>query len=185
MMKTYKLIALDRDGVINEDSDDYIKSPDEWRAIAGSLAAIRKLNKSGHKVVVISNQSGIARGRFAAKTLQLIHDKMRNELAKFGGVIDDIYYCPHHPNDNCECRKPKNKMLLEALQQYGFEPKDALMIGDSWVDVQLAKNVGCDFALVQTGKGKKTLAEHGEELINTPVFANLAAVVEERLIKNE
>jgi D-glycero-D-manno-heptose 1,7-bisphosphate phosphatase len=182
MKKVYKLIALDRDGVINEDSDDYIKSPDEWRAIVGSLEAIAKLNKFGYKVVVISNQSGIARGYFAEKDLQLIQDKMISELSKRGGFIDGVYYCPHHPNDNCECRKPKAKMLLQALRQFGFEPKDALMVGDAWVDVQLAKNVGCDFVLVQTGKGKKTFAEHGKELTNTPVFDNLAAMVEGNLM---
>jgi len=182
MNKIYKLIILDRDGVINEDADDYIKSPDEWRPIAGSLEAIAKLNVAGYKVVVVSNQSGIARGLFTEKTLQLIHEKMRNELAKFGGFIDFIYYCPHHPKENCECRKPKTKMLLEALHQFHCEPKDTLIIGDAWVDVQLAKNTGCDFILVKTGKGQKTYAEHKKDLTNTLIFDSLAAAVEEKLL---
>jgi D-glycero-D-manno-heptose 1,7-bisphosphate phosphatase len=184
MNKNYKLIVLDRDGVINEDSAEYIKSPDEWRAIPGSLEAIVKLNKAGYKVVVISNQSGIARGYFTEQTLQLMHDKMRGELAKLGGFFDSIYYCPHHPDENCQCRKPKSKMLLEALREFNFTPKDVLVIGDSWVDIQLAKNVGCDVVLVKTGKGQKTYMEHKKDLVNVMVFDDLAAVVE-KIIKND
>jgi D-glycero-D-manno-heptose 1,7-bisphosphate phosphatase len=223
MNKGYKLIVLDRDGVINEDSDEYIpngfqvlgrrernrapectpcymrsegssqrpqnlkgegyvKSPDEWRAIPGSLEAIVKLNKAGYKVVVISNQSGIARGYFTEQTLQLIHNKMRSALSKLGGFIDYIYYCPHHPDEHCQCRKPKPKMFLEALHRFNFSLKDALIIGDAWVDMQLAKNVGCDVVLVKTGKGKKTYMEHKKDLANVLIFDNLAAVVEKELI---
>ena len=178
MSKTYKLIMLDRDGVINEDSADYIKSPEEWIPIAGSLEAIAKLNQAGYKVVVVSNQSGIARGYFTEETLQLMHEKMRRELEKFGGFIDYIYYCPHHPDENCECRKPKPKMVLEVLRKFQVRPQEVLLIGDSWADVQLAKNVGCDFILVKTGKGVKTIAEHKNELEKIPIFDNLAAAVE-------
>jgi len=181
MGKIYQLIILDRDGVINKDSADYIRSPKEWHAITGSLEAITKLNKTGYKVVIISNQSGIARGYFTEKTLKLMHDKMIHKLTKLGGSIDHIYYCPHHPNENCECRKPKPKMLFEALHKFHVEPKNALMIGDSWTDAQLAKNAGCDFVLVKTGKGEKTYTEHQKDLIHTPVFDDLATLVDKML----
>jgi len=181
MANKYKIIILDRDGVINEDSDAYIKSPEEWNAIPGSLEAIVKLNKAGYKIIVISNQSGIARGYFSEKTLELIHDKMNQELAKIGGLVDHIYYCPHHPDDNCECRKPKTKNLLEVLNKYRLHPKDVLMIGDSWVDMKLAENVGCDFVLVKTGKGQKTYINHKKELTKAFIFDNLAEVVAKKL----
>lgn len=168
---------LDRDGVINKNSLSYIKSPEEWNPIPGSLEAIAKLNKAGYKVVVVSNQSGIARGYFTEATLQLMHEKMRRELAKLGGFIDEIYYCPHHPDENCECRKPKTQMVLAAFKKFGVNSEEALFVGDAWADFRLAKNIGCDFVLVRTGDGVKTIAEHEKELENTPIFDNLAALV--------
>jgi D-glycero-D-manno-heptose 1,7-bisphosphate phosphatase len=179
MNKKYKLIMLDRDGVINEDSAEYIKSPEEWLPVKGSLEAIAKINQAGCKIVVVTNQSGIARGYFTEETLRLMHEKMRRELAKFGGSIDDVCYCPHHPDENCACRKPKPKMVLDILQKFQIQPQDVLFVGDAWVDFQLAKNVGCDFVLVKTGKGIKTIAEHKKELDKTPVFDNLAEVVKD------
>ena len=177
LKKHYKLIILDRDGVINEDSEEYIKSPAEWHAIPGSLEAIAKLNKAGITVVVASNQSGIARGLFTEQTLAKIHKKMQDELAKLGGHIDDIFYCPHHPDDNCACRKPKPKMFLEVLHKYKIDKKDVLAVGDKLTDVQVAKKIGCDMALVKTGKGQQTLDEHRDELPDVLVAENLAALV--------
>ncbi|MCK4608544.1 MAG: D-glycero-beta-D-manno-heptose 1,7-bisphosphate 7-phosphatase [Gammaproteobacteria bacterium] len=175
--RSYKLIILDRDGVINKDSDDYIKSPAEWHAIYGSLAAIAKLNKMGCKVVVATNQSGIGRGLFSEDTLEQIHQKMQRELAVVGGSLDGIFYCPHHPDDNCECRKPKPKMLLHILHKYNMTPKETLVIGDSLRDIKAAKAIGCDSVLVKTGKGERTLAKYADELQDIPVMDTLAAVV--------
>jgi len=173
-MKKYKLIVLDRDGVINEDSDAYIKSPDEWHAIPGSLETMAKFNKADIKVAVITNQSGVARGFFTEKTLQAIHKKMLTELKKVGGHIDAIVYCPHHPDDNCDCRKPKPKMLLEILQQFNVTPEETLVIGDTIKEVQMAKTVDCDVILVKTGKGKRTIKKHADELTGVPVIEDLA-----------
>ncbi len=140
----YKLIILDRDGVINQDSKVYIKSPDEWIALPGSLEAIAKLNKSGYKVAVASNQSGIARGLFSEKTLQQIHQKMHKELAKVGGHFDAVSYCPHQPDDNCNCRKPKPKMLLDLMHKFNASAAETIFIGDKDTDVATAKAAGCD-----------------------------------------
>lgn len=172
-----KLIILDRDGVINEDSDQYIKSPDEWRAIPGSLEAIVKLNNAGYKVVIATNQSGIARNFFTKDILLTIHNKMQNELTKIDGHIDDIFYCPHHPNDNCVCRKPNPKMLLDIIKKYKIKANQSCLIGDSLKDIQAAKKIGCKAILVKTGKGETTLREHCNELKNIPTFENLAEAV--------
>ncbi|KPJ68015.1 MAG: hypothetical protein AMJ43_00945 [Coxiella sp. DG_40] len=172
-----KLIILDRDGVINEDSDQYIKSPKEWHAISGSLEAIAKLNKTGYKVVVATNQSGIARNFLTVNILSAIHKKMQNKLAKSGGHIDDIFYCPHHPDDNCMCRKPNPKMLLDILNKYNINANKCLLIGDSLKDIHVAKKIGCKVILVKTGKGNKTLREYSHELKNIPIFENLAEAV--------
>ncbi len=143
-----KLILLDRDGVINYDSPDFIKSPDEWRDIPGSLEAIALLNKAGIKVAIASNQSGLARGYFTEKTLQKIHQKMLSELEKHGGHIDKIFYCPHGPNDNCECRKPKPGMLLEAFKYFNITSEEACFAGDSQRDIDAAKAAGCAAILI-------------------------------------
>ena len=161
-MKKYKLIILDRDGVINQDSKDYIKSPDEWHAVPGSLEAIAKLNKAGYKVAVASNQSGIARGFFSEKMLQKIHEKMHAELAKVGGHFDAVVYCPHHPDDNCDCRKPKPKMLLDLMQQFNATTAKTLFIGDKNTDVETAKAAGCDAIQVTP---ENNLADVVEELL--------------------
>lgn len=148
-MKKYQLLILDRDGVINQDSPQYIKSPAEWHAIPGSLEAIADLNRAGIKVVVASNQSGVGRGYFTAETLALIHKKMVTELAKLGGHLDGIYYCPHHPATNCNCRKPKPGLLLNILHDFKIEPKDTLVVGDSLRDIEAAQASGCDSVLVK------------------------------------
>lgn len=171
------LIILDRDGVINEDSDEYIKSPDEWIAIPGSLAAIAKLNHAGHTVAVASNQSGIARGYFTQNDLEAMHEKMRHELAILGGHVDEIFYCPHHPDGKCDCRKPKPGLLQQIAHKFNVNLKDAIFIGDTISDLECAKNAGCRFMLVKTGKGLRTLAKN-PELKEVPVFENLNEAVE-------
>jgi D-glycero-D-manno-heptose 1,7-bisphosphate phosphatase len=171
-------IILDRDGVINEESDVYIKNPDEWLPIPGSLQAIAALNKAGHSVVIATNQSGIARGLYTEEGLKQIHNKMLQALAKEGGHIDGIFYCPHHPDQNCFCRKPQPGLLLQIAQQYDVDLQKALFIGDSMRDITCAKAVGCKPILVKTGKGLTTLAMQSHwDIKEVPVFANLQTAV--------
>ena len=173
-----KVIVLDRDGVINHDSDAYIKSVEEWIPIAGSLEAIARLIHSGYTVVVASNQSGLARRFFTIETLMAIHKKMDEQLSKIGGRVDAIFYCPHGPDDGCDCRKPKPGMLLEIGRRFNVPLKDVIFIGDSVSDIKAASNASAKSMLVRTGKGIKAekllLAECKETV---PVFDDLASAV--------
>lgn len=169
-----KVIVLDRDGVINEDSPAYIRSEAEWHAIPGSLEAIAKLNQYGVKVVVATNQSGVARGYLTHETLEKIHQKMIAELAKYGGHLDGIFVCPHHPDDNCSCRKPKPGLLLEIAKKFAVLPKEMLVIGDSMRDLLAAEAAGSQAILVKTGNGKKTFSE---QQISVPIYNDLAEAV--------
>ncbi len=155
-----KYILLDRDGVINQDSEEFIKSPDEFLPLKNSLDAIALLNQHNYKVVVITNQSGIARGYFTKKTLNSIHAKMRDELAKFGGEIEAIYFCPHQAADLCECRKPKAGLLLKFAADYNVDLSQVYFVGDSLRDIQAAKNADAKPVLVKTGNGAKTLQQN-------------------------
>ncbi|MBN2690221.1 MAG: D-glycero-beta-D-manno-heptose 1,7-bisphosphate 7-phosphatase [Gammaproteobacteria bacterium] len=177
MNNTCKLVILDRDGVINFDSEKFIKTPEEFIPIPGSLEAIAKLNKSNIKVVVATNQSGIGRKLFSLETLQKIHQKLITELAKINGHIDEVIFCPHHPHDKCNCRKPKTGMLDELYIKYKIPKNETVLIGDSWRDIEAAKKFGCNAILVLTGKGQKTLAEHKSELKNIPIFETLADAI--------
>jgi D-glycero-D-manno-heptose 1,7-bisphosphate phosphatase len=159
MAAPLKLIVLDRDGVINADSDQFVKSPDEWIPIPGSLEAIAKLNQAGWRVVVASNQSGIGRGLFDLTTLNAMHTKMVGMLAKHGGKIDSIFFCPHTSEHHCQCRKPKPGMFLQIAQRYNIDLRQVPVVGDSLRDLEAGAAVGCLPHLVLTGKGKKTLAE--------------------------
>ncbi len=170
-----KYIILDRDGVINYDSDEYIKSPDEWDAIPGSLEAIAQLNRAGYHVFVVTNQSGVARGLYDLETLDQIHEKLTRELAEVGGYIEDIFFCPHHPAENCDCRKPKPGMFHQIQKKYPVNFADTFYIGDSLVDMQVAQTVGCIPILVLTGNGKKTLENNPD--LHVKFFANLAEAV--------
>jgi len=170
-------IILDRDGVINYDSDDYIKSPDEWQAIPGSLNAIAQLNRSGFRVLVVTNQSGVARGYYDLDILSLIHEKLMRELAAVGGYIDEIFFCLHHPDDACECRKPKPGLLYEIEEKYPINLTETFFIGDSIVDVHAAQSVGCTPILVLTGKGEKALKTY-PELAAISSFPDLSKAVE-------
>ncbi len=176
-----RLVILDRDGVINQDSDEFIKSPDEWVALPGSLEAIARLNRHGYYVAVATNQSGLARGLFDSETLERMHEKMRQELADVGGYIDMIAFCPHGPDDDCECRKPKPGMIEHIISRLGEDFQSVWLIGDSLRDLQAAQAAGIAPVLVRTGKGAKTVAKN-EGLDGVPVYEDLAAVVDELLL---
>lgn len=175
-----KLVILDRDGVINEDSDAYIKTPDEWQAVPGSLDAIARLSRAGWRVVVASNQSGLARGLFTMNTLNAIHAKMRRELAQAGGHVDAIFVCTHGPDDGCRCRKPAPGLFEDIAWRYDVSLKNVPAVGDSLRDLQAAASLGCAPWLVRSGKGLRTL-ERGGLPENTQVRENLAAIVDEWL----
>jgi D-glycero-D-manno-heptose 1,7-bisphosphate phosphatase len=167
-------IFLDRDGVINYDSDEYIKSAEEWHAIPGSLEAIASLNRAGYKVLVVSNQSGLARGLFDLDALNQMHKKFIHELAAVGGYVEEIIFCPHLPSDDCECRKPKPGMFYQLQKKYHMDFTKTYFVGDTMADVQVAKIIGCYPLLVLTGKGKKTLDAHPEYVKKIPCFLNLS-----------
>ena len=171
--RAVKLIILDRDGVINRDSEQFIKSPDEWRPIPGSLEAIARLNHAGFRVVVATNQSGIGRGLFEMATLNAIHEKMHKALALVGGRIDALFYCPHTGDAQCECRKPNTGMLKEIGVRFGVDLEGVPCIGDSLRDLAAAEAVGAQPILVLTGKGEQTLRD-GEYPKNTVIFPDLA-----------
>ena len=171
--RAVKLIVLDRDGVINHDSAQFIKSPDEWRPIPGSLEAIARLNHAGFRVVIATNQSGIGRGLFDMATLNAIHEKMHRALALAGGRIDALFYCPHMADSQCECRKPNIGMLKEIGVRFGVDMTGVPCIGDSVRDLQAAEAVGAQPMLVLTGKGERTLRE-GNIPKNTVIFPDLA-----------
>jgi D-glycero-D-manno-heptose 1,7-bisphosphate phosphatase len=170
-----RLIVLDRDGVINYDSEQFIKSPDEWRPIPGSLEAIVRLNHAGYRVVVATNQSGVGRGLFDMSTLNAIHDKMVKVLAQIGGRIDAIFFCPHAADSNCSCRKPKPGLMVEIGQRFGVDLTGVPCVGDSLRDLQSAAAVGAQPILVLTGKGEKTLRE-GDFPPSTVIYPDLAFV---------
>src|SRR5215831_2130884 len=172
-----KLVILDRDGVINHDSDSYIKSPEEWKPLRGSLEAVAKLTQSGFHVVVATNQSGIGRGLFEMATLNAIHDKMHRAVAQAGGRIDAVFYCPHAQEANCACRKPKAGLLEDIGRRFNTELKDVPAIGDSLRDLQAAAAVGAQPILVLTGKGNKTKQDGGLPA-GTRIYADQAAAVQ-------
>jgi len=156
-----KLAILDRDGVINFDSDQYIKSPAEWRPIPGSIEAIARLNQSGYRVAVATNQSGIGRGLFDMATLNAINDKMMEMVFRHGGRIDALFFCPHTAAEECACRKPRTGMLEEIAARFHADLKGVPCVGDSLKDVQAADAVGAQPILVLTGKGERTREEGG------------------------
>jgi D-glycero-D-manno-heptose 1,7-bisphosphate phosphatase len=168
-----KLIILDRDGVINYDSPEYIKSPEEWRPIPGSLEAIARLNHAGFRVVVATNQSGLGRGLFDMAAMIAINEKLHRALAHVGGRIDAVFYCPHTADSDCDCRKPKPGLLMEIGQRFGVELTGVPCIGDSLRDLQAAQAVGAQPILVLSGKGEQTLRQGGFPS-NTVIFPDLA-----------
>lgn len=156
-----KLVILDRDGVINEDSDLYIKAPDEWIPIPGSLEAIAKLNQAGYHIAIATNQSGVGRGLYDMDMLNAIHDKLHRLLAKVGGHVDAIFFCPHTDADHCNCRKPLPGMIEKISERYGIPVKGVPIVGDSIRDLVAGVAVGAEPHLVLTGKGEKARASGG------------------------
>jgi len=171
-----KLVILDRDGVINYDSEHYIKSPAEWKPLPGSMEAIAKLTQAGYKVVVATNQSGIGRGLFDMDTLNAIHNKMHQAVQNFGGRIDAVFYCPHPADSSCDCRKPRPGMFERIEACFNTSLTNVPAIGDSLRDIQAAATVGAKPILVLTGKGEKTQREILPE--GTLIFTDLAAATE-------
>ena len=170
-----KLVILDRDGVINVDSDKYIKSPAEWQPIPGSIEAIARLHQGGFRIVVATNQSGIGRGLFDMATFNAMNDKMMEMVFRQGGRIDALFFCPHTDAENCGCRKPRTGMFEEIAARYHVELKGVPCVGDAMRDLQAADAVGAQPILVLTGKGRKT-TEEGALPRKTLVFADLAEV---------
>lgn len=171
-------IILDRDGVINYDSDDYVRTAQAWRPLPGSLEAIAQLHAHGYHVVVVSNQSGIGRGLFTEAALEAIHTKMVRAVEATGGALAGIYYCPHRPDEGCDCRKPAPGLLRRAARELGFDLSGVPFIGDKASDVLAARAVGARPILVRTGRGEAAAAlEAGIEL-----YDDLAHAVD-RLIR--
>lgn len=176
-----KIIVLDRDGVINEDSDNFIKSADEWQPIPGSLEAIAHLNKAGWTVAVATNQSGIKRGYYDRAILSQMHMKMQMLLKQHGGRIGWLNYSPYLSGCGSVCRKPLDGMLRAIELRFGCNLKGMPMVGDSLGDIQAAQMLGLEPFLVRTGKGERSLASGDKCLQNVPVYANLYEFVEEWL----
>lgn len=182
MMSDQRLVILDRDGVINEDSDAYIKSVEEWKPISGSLDAIAQLSQAGFLIAVVTNQSGLARGLFDEYTLARIHAHMCDSVEEAGGKIDAIFYCPHHPDENCDCRKPKTAMLRQLEREFNLSVSGAYYVGDSFKDLQAGLAMGCKPVLVKTGKGPQTVHElqsrNDSQMNAIPIVDNLQAALD-------
>ena len=186
-MTPLKLIILDRDGTINEDRDDFVKTPDEWVPIPGALEAIARLNHAGWHTVVVTNQSGLGRGLFDMSTLNAMHLKMNQALAKHGGRIDAVFFCPHTPEEQCDCRKPLPGLMLLVGERYGLNLKDVAVVGDSLRDLLAGVAAGCPTHLLRTGKA----AQYSEEQLahvlaqapGTQVHVDLAAFADAFILR--
>ena len=177
-----KLVILDRDGVINEDSSDFIKSPAEWHPLPGSLDAIARLTRAGYAIVVATNQSGVGRGLLDETTLRSIHDKLRNAVNKAGGRLTDIVYCPHRPDEACTCRKPQPGLFRQVAERYDVKLAGVPVIGDSARDLDAARAVGARPILVLTGKGRATLSTVSPTGVE--VYPDLAAVATQLVLES-
>ena len=186
-MTPLKLIILDRDGTINEDRDDFVKTPDEWVPIHGALEAIARLNHSGWHTVVVTNQSGLGRGLFDMSTLNAMHLKMNQMLAKQGGRIDAVFFCPHTPEEHCDCRKPQPGLMLQVGERYGLNLKDVAVVGDSLRDLLAGAAAGCPTHLLRTGKAARYSEEQLDHVLaqapGTQVHADLAAFAESMILR--
>jgi D-glycero-D-manno-heptose 1,7-bisphosphate phosphatase len=175
-----KLVILDRDGTLNQDSEDFVKSPEEWQPLPGALEAIARLNHAGWHVVVAANQAGLGRGLFDVAALNAIHGKMHKQLAALGGRIDAVFYCPHAPDEGCSCRKPLPGLFQQIAERYGVDLREVPAVGDGVRDLQAAEAAGCEPHLVLTGKGEalRGLPLPPEFPEQTRVHENLAAFAE-------
>lgn len=178
MARRRRLLILDRDGVINRDSDAYIKSPDEWQPLPGSLDAIARLNRAGFEIAVATNQSGVARGFFDEATLAAIHDKMSAAVEEAGGHVALIRFCPHGPDEGCDCRKPKPGLLHEIAAHFRADLTRTIFVGDSLKDLETAAAVGAMPILVRTGNGARTEASLPERFRHVRVYDDLAAAAD-------
>ena len=184
-----KLVILDRDGVINQDSVNFIKTPNEWIALPNSLEAIALLNQSGFRVALATNQSGVGRGLYDMATLNAINDKMHRALAQLGGRIDALFYCPHTADDNCSCRKPKTGMIEDISRRFLVDLREVYAVGDSLRDLQAFYDAGCKPILVRSGKGEETLANANLPNQSLPkgtlIFADLNEAVQHIIAETE
>jgi D-glycero-D-manno-heptose 1,7-bisphosphate phosphatase len=172
-MSTERFVAIDRDGVINEDSDDYIKSVAEWIPIPGSIEGIAKLTQAGYRIAIISNQSGLGRGLFDLAALNAIHNKLRDLLLLAGGRVEMILFCPHRPSDRCGCRKPESGLFNQLAERLGFTLQGLPFVGDSLTDIGAGRGAGMEPILVRSGKGERTLQAYPQLLHEIRVFRNL------------
>ena len=181
-----KLVILDRDGTINHDSDEFIKSPEEWQALPGALEAVGRLNHAGYHVVLATNQSGLGRGLLDVASLNAIHKRMLKQLAAVGGRIDAIFYCPHAPEDACTCRKPLPGLIEQVADRFGIDLKDVPFVGDSLRDMQAAVAAGCSPHLVLTGRSEvlRGAALPPTFLADTQMHTDLNAFVDALLKKS-
>ncbi|HJV61095.1 MAG TPA: D-glycero-beta-D-manno-heptose 1,7-bisphosphate 7-phosphatase [Albitalea sp.] len=177
-----KLVILDRDGTINEDRDDFVKSPEEWVPLPGALEAVARLNHAGWHTVLATNQSGLGRGLFDMAMLNAMHARMNQLLAKQGGRIDAVFFCPHAPEEQCDCRKPMPGLMLQIGERYGVDLKDVPFVGDSLRDLQAGCAAGCPTHLVRTGKSsllsEVQIADMLRQVPGTKVHADLGAFVD-------
>ncbi|MCG8324559.1 MAG: D-glycero-beta-D-manno-heptose 1,7-bisphosphate 7-phosphatase [Thiotrichales bacterium] len=172
-----KLIILDRDGVINHDSDDFVKSPDEWLAIDGSLDAISRLTHAEYRTVIASNQSGLGREVFSIDDLNRVHEKMLREIALHGGMVDAVFFCPHSPSDDCNCRKPNPGLFEQISSRVGIPLDNVPYVGDKECDVEVARHVGARPYLVKTGYGQQYI-EQGNIPDDVTICENLYEAVD-------
>ncbi len=154
-----KVVFLDRDGVISKDSADHIKSWDEFHFLPNAKEAIKLLTDHGFHIVLITNQSVIARGMTTIEGLEFMHNNMKGEIEEYGGKIEKIYYCPHHPDEGCDCRKPKPGMLLRAIKENNIDPTKSFMVGDRMMDVEVGKKVGCKTVIIPSERGQMEMRE--------------------------
>lgn len=173
---TPRLLILDRDGVINNDSPDFIKHPREWQPLPGSLRALGAATQAGFRISIVSNQSGLARGLFRIEDLHRIHQRLVREAELHGGVIDAFFFCPHGPREGCECRKPRPGLVRSAAARSGLGLEDAVMIGDRESDIDAARAAGVRPILVRTGHGTRT-ADTMREMTELPVYPDLANAI--------
>ena len=177
------LLVLDRDGVINEDSDDYIRSLADWHPVPGSIEAIARASQAGYRVAIATNQSGLSRGYFSLDDLEAIHQRLCELVESEGGSVAGIFYCPHLPDEGCDCRKPGIGLLQAIEKELGESPSGAWFVGDSLKDLQAARTYGCSPVLVTTGKGEGTAAQLADSEVDlenpgaVPIFPNLDAAV--------
>ncbi|MGD8378253.1 MAG: D-glycero-beta-D-manno-heptose 1,7-bisphosphate 7-phosphatase [Gammaproteobacteria bacterium] len=173
-----KLLLLDRDGVINRDSPEYVKSPGEWHALPGSLEAMARLSEAGWRLVIVTNQSGLGRGLFDLEDLGAMHTKMQEQLAELGGRVEAVFFCPHRPDEGCACRKPAPGLLLDIARRFDTSLEGVPFVGDSLKDMEAARAVGARPFLVRTGKGSETEKALQAENRSVETFDDLAAFAE-------